>query len=109
MKALWLVPVVLHCATRWSNKREETMPTWPVRDAKARFSAMLDACITTGPQIITRRHIEAAVLVHVDEWHRLQPAPRPSLKQLLLTEEARFSPVLPRRGKQRRRPPVAAR
>ncbi len=28
------------------------MHTWPVQDAKARFSEMLDACIAKGPQIV---------------------------------------------------------
>ncbi len=39
------------------------MHTWPVQDAKARFSEFLDACLTEGPQMVTRRGTEAAVLV----------------------------------------------
>ena len=39
------------------------MKVWPVQDAKARFSEFLDACLTTGPQMVTRRGAEAAVLV----------------------------------------------
>ena len=38
------------------------------------------------------------------EWRRLQRAARPSLKELLLTDEARADLVLPARGKARRRP-----
>src|SRR2546429_7216821 len=45
--------------------------SWPVQDAKARFSELLDACVSEGPQIVTRRGQEAAVLVAVDEWRRL--------------------------------------
>jgi len=55
------------------------MSTWPVQDAKARFSEFLDACLAEGPQLVTRRGAEAAVLVPVDEWRRLQAAARPSL------------------------------
>lgn len=39
------------------------MQTWPVQDAKARFSEFLDACLAQGPQVVTRRGTEEAVLV----------------------------------------------
>lgn len=41
------------------------MHTWPVQDAKARFSEFLDACLQEGPQMVTRRGVETAVLVPV--------------------------------------------
>lgn len=80
------------------------MHTWPVQDAKARFSEFLDACLADGPQMVTRRGTEAAVLVPVQEWRRLQSAARPSLKSLLLAEQARAELPLPARGQARRRP-----
>lgn len=79
------------------------MHTWPVQDAKARFSEFLDACLSEGPQMVTRRGAEAAVLVPVQEWRRLQAAARPSLKALLLSGEARTEPIVPPRGQARRR------
>jgi prevent-host-death family protein len=79
------------------------MHTWPVQDAKARFSEFLDACLTEGPQLVTRRGAEAAVLVPIEEWRRLQASARPSLKQLLLTDAARTDALVPERGKARRR------
>lgn len=79
------------------------MHTWPVQDAKARFSEFLDACLSEGPQMVTKRGAEAAVLVPVQEWRRMQSAARPSLKQLLLAEQARVNLVLPARGKTKRR------
>jgi prevent-host-death family protein len=85
------------------------MHSWPVQDAKARFSEFLDACLADGPQIVTRRGTEAAVLVPVDEWRRLQAAARPSLKQLLLSDVARADLVLPERGHAVRRPVTAFR
>jgi prevent-host-death family protein len=85
------------------------MPIWPVQDAKARFSALLDACVSEGPQVVTRRGTETAVLVPIDEWRRLQAAARPSLKQLLLTDSARTDMLVPERGKARRRQAVALR
>lgn len=81
------------------------MHTWPVQDAKARFSEFLDACIAEGPQMVTRRGTEAAVLVPIAEWNRLQASARPSLKQLLLSDVARTDLPLPERGKARRRTP----
>jgi antitoxin Phd len=80
------------------------MPTWPVQDAKARFSELLDACVREGPQVVTRRGTQTAVLVPIAEWQRLHEAARPSLKALLLSEAARAELVLPRRGQARRRP-----
>lgn len=74
------------------------MNTWPVQDAKARFSEFLDACLAEGPQMVTRRGAEAAVLVPVQEWRRLQASSRPSLKELLLSDQARADLVLPARG-----------
>jgi prevent-host-death family protein len=85
------------------------MHVWPVQDAKARFSEFLDACLADGPQMVTRRGAEAAVLVPVEEWRRLQAAARPSLKQLLLADDARAElPLQPRgRGVRRRVGPAA--
>lgn len=79
------------------------MHTWPVQDAKARFSEFLDACLVEGPQMVTRRGAEAAVLVPVQEWRRLQSAARPSLKQLLLSPQARSDLIVPARGRAKRR------
>ena len=79
------------------------MSTWPVQDAKARFSELLDACMTDGPQLVTKRGNEAAVLVDVAEWRRLKQAARPSLKDLLLAPEGRGDIHIPARGKAKRR------
>jgi prevent-host-death family protein len=81
------------------------MKSWPVQDAKARFSEMLDSCLKDGPQIVTRRGVEAAVLVPADAWRRLQQAARPSLKELLLAEEGLGDIPVTSRGVQRRRAP----
>jgi antitoxin Phd len=79
------------------------MASWQVQDAKARFSEFLDATIKKGPQIVTRRGIETAVLVPIEEWNRLQKAARPGLKALLLAPEARFENLIPERHRLRRR------
>ncbi|HEV7661393.1 MAG TPA: type II toxin-antitoxin system Phd/YefM family antitoxin [Allosphingosinicella sp.] len=81
------------------------MKAWPVQDAKARFSEMLNACVADGPQLVTKRGAEAAVLVDVDEWRRIEAQARPTLKELLLADEPRFEIPIPPRGRARRRRP----
>ena len=83
------------------------MKIWPVQDAKARFSELLDRCLREGPQIVTKRGAEAAVLVPVDEWRRLQQSARPTLKELLLADQPRAEFPLPVRGRRHRRTPNA--
>lgn len=80
------------------------MKIWPVQDAKARFSEMLDSCLADGPQMVTRRGEESAVLIPVSEWKRLTEVSRPTLKQLLMNDFARTDLVIPERGSARRRP-----
>jgi prevent-host-death family protein len=81
------------------------MATWPVQDAKAKFSELLDTCLRDGPQIVSKRGAEAAVLVPIVEWRRLQRAARPTLKELLLADEPRAEIPIPRRDQYRRRAP----
>jgi prevent-host-death family protein len=79
------------------------MKSWPVQDAKARFSEMLETCLREGPQVVSKRGADAAVLVPLRTWHTLKRAAKPSLKDLLLADEARGELNVPRRGGQRRR------
>lgn len=83
--------------------------SWPVQEAKARFSELLDKSLKEGPQIVTKRGVETAVLVPIGEWRRLHQRARPTLKELLLAPEPRFEAGLPypRRGSLRRRKPTA--
>jgi antitoxin Phd len=85
------------------------MRRWAVQEAKAKFSELLDRALDEGPQIVTKRGIEAAVLVPIERWRRLEQAARPSLKDLLLAPEPRFEGGLPvpPRGRRRRREPSA--
>jgi prevent-host-death family protein len=82
---------------------EVPMKHWPVQDAKARFSELLDTCLKEGPQIVTKRGAEAAVLVPAKEWERLTHLRRQTLKELLLAEAPRAAIPLPPRGGSRRR------
>jgi prevent-host-death family protein len=77
--------------------------TWQVQDAKSRFSEFLNSCLNDGPQVVTRRGFEAAVLVPIEEWRKLNQTPRPTLKSLLLTEDYKAELEIPPRGKLSRR------
>jgi antitoxin Phd len=83
------------------------MGSWPVNDAKARFSELLETVLAQGPQIVTKRGVETAVIVPIEQWRRLQEQARPTLKELLLAPEPRFEMGLPypKRGRLRRRMP----
>ncbi|MEI7737301.1 MAG: type II toxin-antitoxin system Phd/YefM family antitoxin [Betaproteobacteria bacterium] len=70
---------------------------WPVQEAKARFSDLLNTCINLGPQIVTRRGLEEAVLVPINKWRELQNSTKPSLKSFLLSESNRFELTIPKR------------
>ena len=81
------------------------MSSWQLQDAKARFSEFLNAALKKGPQVVTRRGIETAVLVPIDEWRRLQRESRPNIKELLLGDGPRFEDIVPKRGGWKRRAP----
>ncbi|MGB7265814.1 MAG: type II toxin-antitoxin system Phd/YefM family antitoxin [Terracidiphilus sp.] len=71
---------------------------WQVYDAKARFSELLDAALKDGPQVVTRRGVETAVLVPIDEWKRLNAGKRESIKDPLLDPSGPHDiPIAPRR------------
>ena len=77
--------------------------TWQVQDAKARFSELLETSLAEGPQVVTKRGVEAAVLVPIAQWRRLEKMARPDLKELLLAPEARTDALTPPRKKHRHR------
>jgi antitoxin Phd len=79
------------------------MNSWQLQQAKARFSEFLAAALRTGPQVVTRRGIEEAVLVPIEEWRRLQRNSASNIKSLLLGTGPRFEDIAPARGTLRRR------
>jgi antitoxin Phd len=81
------------------------MGIWQLQDAKARFSEFLDAAIEKGPQVVTRRGVEAAVLVPIEEWRRMQQPRSLDIKEILLSGP-KFENLVPERRKRRRRSSV---
>ncbi len=71
------------------------MGTWSVHEAKARFNELLIACEREGPQVVTKRGVEAAVLIPFALWRRLTADRRSDLKALLLSDEARCDDLVP--------------
>ena len=45
--------------------------TWPLQDAKNRFSELIDRAINDGPQRVTRRGKLVAVVIAADEYEKL--------------------------------------
>lgn len=83
------------------------MTKWQLQEAKARFSELIDDTIEKGPQVVTRRGIDTAVVVSIDEWRKLRDEKRLTWKDVLLGNGPRFEiPVANRGMVKSRRPPV---
>ena len=74
------------------------MHTWPVQDAKARFSELLETSLAEGPQVVTKHGKAAAVLVPIRQWDALQTAGKRPLKEVLLSAIEPKDIVVPARG-----------
>ena len=57
---------------------------WQMQEAKAKFGELVRRAAAEGPQIVTYRGTETAVLLSIDEYRRLQ-ASRPSFVEFLLS------------------------
>jgi prevent-host-death family protein len=57
--------------------------TWQLQEAKAKFSEMMKRATSDGPQIVSYRGVNAAVLMSIGDYHRLA-AKQPSLVDYLL-------------------------
>ena len=79
------------------------MRAWPVQDAKARFSEMLETCLREG------RRSSPNAAPKLPSWCRRRiggdsnAQPSPTLKELLLTDDARGELDIPARGGRRGR------
>jgi antitoxin Phd len=82
------------------------MAKWQLQEAKSRFSELIDDTIEKGPQVVTRRGVDTAVVVSVDEWKKLKDEKGVTWKDVLLGEGPRFEIPLPKRGKGKSRKPL---
>ena len=46
--------------------------TWPLQDAKNRFSEVVEQALKTGPQTVTRRGKEAVVILSVRDYRKMR-------------------------------------
>jgi prevent-host-death family protein len=75
---------------------------WPVADAKARFSEVIDQAISSGPQTITRNGRDTVVVVSVDEWRR-KVRRKGNLAEFFANSPLRDSQLVVERSKDRGR------
>ncbi len=54
--------------TRKRSERPDVV--WPLADAKARLSELIDTVEREGPQVISKHGREVAVVVPIDEWRQ---------------------------------------
>ncbi len=57
--------------------------TWALQDAKAHFSEVVRRANADGPQVVTYRGVEKAVVVSAEEYRRLRPDRRSFVDVLL--------------------------
>lgn len=55
---------------------------WQLQEAKAKFSEVVKRAAAEGPQVVTQRGIETAVVMSIADYWRLEAA-RPSLVEYL--------------------------
>ena len=57
---------------------------WKLQDAKSQFSKVVEEALRKGPQYVTRRGIEAVVIISTKEYEELT-CHKPSFKDFLLS------------------------
>ena len=45
--------------------------TWQLQEAKNKFSRVVENAVSRGPQIITKRGVEVAIVISCEEYQRL--------------------------------------
>jgi len=61
--------------------------SWQLQEAKNRLSEVVDRAVSQGPQVITRRGVETAIVLSCADYHRL------AAKRESLSEFFRNSPL----------------
>ncbi|HEX9199005.1 MAG TPA: type II toxin-antitoxin system Phd/YefM family antitoxin [Acidobacteriaceae bacterium] len=71
-------PTLTHRAKRTGKRPNAVagLERWKLEDAKARFSELVRLAGTDGPQLVTIRGKEAAVILAPDAYEQLLPKPK---------------------------------
>jgi prevent-host-death family protein len=70
--------------TGLTGQEEAVMRKWQMQEAKAKFGDVVRRAAAEGPQIVTFRGADTAVVLSIDEYRRLQ-AQRPSFVEYLMS------------------------
>ena len=66
------------------------MTSWQLQEAKNKFSELIDRALSEGPQVITRRGVEVAVVLSFASYNKLT-APHQRLGDFLMASPLRNS------------------
>lgn len=66
------------------------MTIWQLQEAKNKLSELIDRALAEGPQVITRRGVEVAVVIPFDRYQQLT-APEQRLGDFLMSSPLRDS------------------
>jgi antitoxin Phd len=63
--------------------QESPMKVWPIQEAKAKFAEIVRLAANEGPQIVSHRGVETAVMVSMEDFRRIQASKTPERDVLL--------------------------
>jgi prevent-host-death family protein len=76
---------------------------WKLEDAKARFSEVVRRAAETGPQLITVRGREAAVILTAEQYRQLAPKPKNHVPFVRFLQKLGLDQIEPEREQDRGR------
>lgn len=68
------------------------MAYWQLQEAKNKFSEVVDKALSTGPQVVTRRGVEAVVVMSVEQYRELT-RPKGNIADFFLNSPLRGSDI----------------
>jgi len=74
------------------------MKSWPVHDAKALFSELLETCLKEGPQLVTKLGEDAAVLVPISRLAEVAARSQPHAERAAAVRQRRGELNTPKRA-----------
>ena len=80
------------------------MASWQLQEAKARLSEVIATAKEHGPQIITQRGVNTAVIVPFDQWERKNRPQKRTLLEILQSGPKGDLPIPPRGQFSHRKP-----
>jgi len=66
------------------------MGTWQLQEAKNKFSKLVDEALLHEPQFVTRRGVDAVVVISIDEYNDLSKTKKPLIDILKSAPKAQL-------------------